>query len=288
MPPTPRALIDQNLRLFSLPAIALRLNEMVDDPGCTAAQIGEEIARDPGLTARLLRIVNSPIYRFPSAIDSIPMAITILGTRQLRDLVLATSVFQTFKDVGQEEQEMEVFWRHSITCAVAAKEIAHHLKLGHGERLFVAGLLHDIGKLVMLSALRHEYHQLVERLQETAASSHGSVEREIFGFDHSDIGGELLSHWNLPESLVEPVSCHHRPQRATRYRSDTYIVHLANQIANELSPVISRDDNPVLVADTLPELTLDGETVAAITETVRQNQPTLIELLYPVRGASSA
>lgn len=288
MPPTPRALVDQNLRLFSLPAIALRLNEMVEDPDCSAAQIGDAIATDPGLTARLLRLVNSPIYGFPSAIDSIPMAITILGTRQLRDLVLATAVFDTFGEVSHTRQELELFWQHSIVCAMAAKEIAHRLKLGHGERLFVAGLLHDIGKLVILSALRHEYHQLITQLQETPASSHGSVEREILGFDHGDIGNELLRQWNLPEAIIEPVRFHHYPQRAMQFRTDTYIIHLANHIANELSPIISRDDNPALATDTLKILTLDEEATGEITALVSANQATVIEMLYPARGAARA
>ncbi len=281
MPSTPKALIDQNLRLFSLPEIALRLTEMVEDPACSVVRIGEEIARDPGLSARLLRVVNSPVYGFPSEIDSIPMAITILGTRQLRDLVLATSVFQAFGKADSSKQDMEVFWVHSITCALAAREIANELKLGYGERLFVAGLLHDIGKLVMLSALRHEYRELITRLQDSPASSHGSLEREIFGFDHSDIGSELLGRWNLPESLIEPVRCHHAPQKARQFRPDSYIVHLANHLANTISPIISRDDAPMLAPETLATLTLDEDGLEAVVARTREKQPAVVEVLYP-------
>lgn len=121
MPFTAKDLVSAVSDILSLPETVLRVNEMVDDPQSSAADIGEVIRQDPGLTARLLRIANSPFYGFPSRIDSVPIAITVIGTDQLRDLLLATSAIQVFSDFPNEIVSMETFWRHSLRCAIIAR-----------------------------------------------------------------------------------------------------------------------------------------------------------------------
>ena len=142
-----------------MPEVFYKLNAAIEDPGCTFDDIGEIISIDPALTVRLLKVVNSPMYGFPSRIDTVSMAITILGTRQLRDLVLATAVVGQFHNLTEAVVDMETFWCHSICSAVAARTISLHLKVNNSERFFVAGLLHDIGKLVMYLTHPDASHQ---------------------------------------------------------------------------------------------------------------------------------
>ena len=277
---TARGLISNNMRLFSLPEVALRLGEMIEDPTCSAAEIGETISGDPALTVRLLRIVNSSLYGFPSKVDTVPMAITILGTRQLRDLILSTSVVDTFTGTKSAFLDMNNFWLHSVACGVAAREIASHLKYGNTERLFIAGLLHDIGKLVMLSTLEEDYGQLITRLQANTVFQ-ASLETEVFGFDHTDIAQELLRAWNLPESLVEPVACHHAPQRASRFQNDAYVVCLANSIANQLNPSISSDDETRIPEETWTILNLDKTCLDQLKDLTKAKLNDVFDLIYP-------
>lgn len=242
---TARDLIDDKLELVSLPDVVYRINQTVEDPNSSAVEIGRLISEDPALTARLLKVVNSPMFGFPSRIDTVSMAITILGTRQLRDLVLATAVVGQFYNLTDKVVDMETFWCHSICTAVASRTVSLHLKSNNSERFFVAGLLHDIGKLVMYLTHPDASHQVIELSAEPSIDK-ATVEKSIFGFTHADVGAELLSHWQLPESLIEPARYHHNPIRATRYPEETAVVHLAESVANNIqSPVSMDDDNPL-------------------------------------------
>ena len=242
---TAKDLIDDTLELVSLPDVVHRINLMVEDPNSSAVEIGHLIGEDPALTARLLRVVNSPMFGFPSRIDTISMAITILGTRQLRDLVLATAVVSQFHDFTHEVIDMETFWCHSICTAVSAKVIGQHLRENNSERFFVAGLLHDIGKLVMYMTHPDASRQVIELASE-AGIDKNTVERSIFGFGHADVSAELLSLWQLPGSLIEAARYHHHPIRATHFATETAVVHIADAIANNVqSPLSLDDDNPI-------------------------------------------
>lgn len=239
---TPDDLISDNLELVSLPEIVIRINEMVNDPNCSAADIGDTISQDAALSGRLLKVVNSPFYNFPSKVDTISMAITIVGTRQLRDLVLATAVINKFNAIPDDLVDTHVFWHHNLATASAARTLASRLRIANTERFFVAGLLHDIGKLVMYLT-QPELSRKVLELLKNPANDISKLEVSAFGFDHANLGAALLRHWKLPESLIEPTEFHHAPGSARQYKSESAIVHLANAIANKIEPAISCDDD---------------------------------------------
>lgn len=242
---TARDLIDDSLELVSLPDVVHRINLMVDDPASSAADIGQLVSEDPALTARLLKVVNSPMFGFPSQIDTVSMAITILGMRQLRDLVLATAVIARFHNSTDAVVDMETFWCHSIATAISARNLSLHLKVNNSERFFVSGLLHDIGKLVMYMTHPDASHQVIELSAEPGIDKAG-IEKSIFGFGHEEVSAELLAHWKLPEILIEPARYHHHPIRATRFPIETAVVHIADAIANNIqAPISIDDDNPI-------------------------------------------
>lgn len=197
------------------------------------ADIAKIIREDPGLTARLLRIVNSAFYNFPSKVETISQAVTIIGTQQLGALALATSVLQMFKGLPEDLVTMNSFWRHSVACGLAARVIGTLRRESNPERLFVAGILHDIGRLVMYSKAPEEFKSAVMRSKEKDELLFDS-EREIFGFTHAVVGGFLLQTWKLPGSLEDVVMYHHNPKAATRFPMETAMIHIADGIAHAM------------------------------------------------------
>lgn len=276
---TPQQLINDNLTLVSLPEIVIRLNEMVDDPKCTAADIANTLGQDVALTGRLLKIVNSPFYGFPSKIDTISMAVTILGNQQLRDLVLSTSVITRFQKIPMDIVNMDTFWRHSISCATAAKVLATHLRVNNQERFFVAGLLHDIGKLIMYITLPDPSRQVIELGRDTSIDPK-TLETSVFGFDHAELGAELLRTWQLPDSLITATAYHHNPSEAENYQKEVAVVHLANALANTVSPSFSVDDDTVIDPAAWSILGIDPEILAELTKEVNAQLENALQTIY--------
>lgn len=228
---TPRELLAGSLELASLPEVFTRVNDMLDDPHSSASDIGKVISDDPALTTRLLKIVNSAFYSFPSQIGTVSRAITIIGTRELRDLILATSVIKLFNNIPEDLISMDSFWRHSISVGLIAQCMASQRHDENIESVFVAGLIHDIGRLVICSKVPE-----IEREALARAKFNGmdltQCEKTILGFDHTEVGAELARLWLLPNNLYEAMAFHHTPQYAETHVVETTIVHLANDIAN--------------------------------------------------------
>lgn len=236
----PKQLVEGVAKLASLPEVCVRVNEMVDDPRCSAADIGKVISRDTALTAQLLRISNSAFFNFPSKVDTIARAITVIGERELRYLVLAMSAVRGFSQIPIELTNMASFWRHSVYCGAVARLLAQKCHVLHGERLFVAGLLHDVGLLVLMNRLPEQERMALE-VARAGVISLADAEAQMYGgINHADVGAALLSNWALPEILCETVACHHNVAAAEEARLDAAIIHLANVVANRAE--MSADD----------------------------------------------
>lgn len=224
------SIVAETTTLVSLPSVCVKINELIERNNYTTAEIGSIISKDVNLTARLLHVANSAFYGFPAKINTVSRAVTIIGSRELRDLVLATSAVEAFNKIPIDMANMNSFWMHSLDCAILARILASRAKVLHSERLFVCGILHDVGHLVM-------YMKLPERARAAmvhAAKSHQFIEvaeRELIGFDHAQLGGSLLLAWQLPESLAEPVLYHHDPFAAPNFQLEATIIYLANSLA---------------------------------------------------------
>ncbi len=216
-------------RIASFPAIVARINQAVDDPRGSMDTIARIITEDPSLAARLLKIANSSFYNTPFPVNSISRALTMIGTKQLKDLVAATFVLRMFGKLSKGI-DMDAFWRHSIACGVAARVIATARREINVERFYLAGLLHDVGQLVILNQLPEEAGPLLEK---SAAEKKPifTTEREVLGFDHGEVGGRLLQQWRLPAELHLPVWHHHTPSAAEDFLLETAIVHVADLLA---------------------------------------------------------
>ncbi len=226
---TPEKLVRDAKTISSLPTVFQKLNSAVNDPRASNRDIANIISGDSGLAARLLRVANSAFYGFPSKIDTVTRAVTVLGTRQLRDLALATSVLQMFEGMSDDIVSMESFWMHSIACAVAARILAGYRREPNVERFFVAGLVHDIGRLVILMQYPEQEREVIMAARERGELLH-KLEKEQFGFDHSAVGSLLLKSWKIPEHTVTAIAYQHRPSLASD-SPDATIVHVADIIA---------------------------------------------------------
>jgi putative nucleotidyltransferase with HDIG domain len=223
----------KRIRIPSLPRICTWLNDAVNNPRTSTLDIAELIGNDSALTARLLRLVNSSFYGFPAKIETPSQAVMIIGTAHLCDLALTTSIAKLFRDIPEDLVSMESFWQHSIASGLAARTLATYRHVPNVERFFVAGMLHDIGRLVLYQQAPAQAREALLRARAEGILLHQS-EREVLGFDHAAVGAALLRTWALPASLEESVAWHHDPRRATRYPLETALVHLGDVVAQAM------------------------------------------------------
>jgi putative nucleotidyltransferase with HDIG domain len=219
--------------IHSLPMFYSQLSEAIDHPRSSIADIAKIISEDQGLTARILKLANSPLFGYFSKIETITQAVTIIGVFQVRDLALALSVMDVFAGIPESMVNMEQFWRHSLATGLAARHLATSQREASLERFFVAGILHDVGRLVMYISLPELCLELLDRCRSTGELLH-RAERERFGFDHAEVGGALLRRWKIPPRVAEPVERHHNCGKAEQYPRETSILHFADIVAHAM------------------------------------------------------
>jgi putative nucleotidyltransferase with HDIG domain len=219
--------------LHSLPDVFYRLVTLLQDPDTTNDELASVIEHDVGLTARLLQLANSAYFARPVRIDRVSVALSLLGRSALRDLLIATTVVETFRGLPEELVDMVAFWYHSVYTGMAARQLAGRCNVLHAERLFVAGMLHDIGHLAMYSACPEA---MTRALEQAPFTDHGlyRVERDLLGFTHATVGAQMLRNWRMAEGLVDVAAWHHEPRRSASHELDVAIVHLANAVANQV------------------------------------------------------
>jgi HD-like signal output (HDOD) protein len=228
--PTAVELVAGVTELVSLPQAYLRIRELVADPNVSLNAVASVVSADPSLAARVLRLANSAFFGLPLRIETVTRAVNMLGTRFIHDLSLATSAVRAFDGIPNDVMSMPKFWQRSIYAAVVARLLAKRHRGVEIERAFVAGLLHNLGHLVMYyKAPGQAFRSLARSTAESRALA--EVEREIFGFDYAEVGCALLSAWKLPGSLQSVVGYHTRPSLNAQSPMETAIVHVASVVA---------------------------------------------------------
>lgn len=227
---TPQQLVSDVENLVTLPEIYFRIRQSINDPASSINDVANVVIQDPNIAARVLRISNSAFFGFASEIKTVTRAISIMGLSQLHDLVLATSVVQAFKGVPNDLVGMRKFWARSVLCGALSRLLAIKFNMLDSERLFVTGVLHDIGHLIIFMKIPDQATYILAR----AKTDHVplfQVEREVLGFDYAQVGGALLRSWKLHETYVEAVEFHTDLKMAAQYPLDAAIIHLANVLA---------------------------------------------------------
>jgi len=213
----------------TLPTMIERITRLLLNPTTSAEEVGKVITTDQALATKVLRLVNSAFYGFPGKISTITHAIVILGFSTIKNVVLTTSIFDAFHKRGDETEDfdLEQFWRHSIACGAAAQAIAKYLGSNDKEECFIAGLLHDLGKLIVCQYLPDEFSMVLTnaRLKEKLFFE---SEKELFDVTHQEVGAFLTQRWNLPQNLQNAVLFHHTPDPSREHFLMTASVHCAD------------------------------------------------------------
>lgn len=227
---SPQALRQSLSRLKSLPTLPRLLQSVVsalEDPDVDFENVAELIEVDQSLTSQILRLANSAFYGAQGSVGHVTQALVMLGAAVTRSLVLSTSVLDIRK------VELRGFWEHSIGCAVAAGAISKVTGRSSPEDVTAAGLLHDLGKVVLYKELPDAVVYIANRA-EAGNRRFLEVERDLLGVDHGEIAGWLVQKWNFPTRLAEPIMYHHSPARARQAKDEAAIVHLANTLVRGL------------------------------------------------------
>lgn len=250
--PAPHVVVDELVGgvtiLASLPSVVTRVVAVLDDPRATTQEIVAVVQQDAAFAALILRVANSAFFGASQRIDSLSRAITFVGTVQIRDLAVGLAVAQSFQGIPNTLLSMRTFWHHSILCAICARLLAMEALDARAETAFVGGLLHDIGKLVLATRAPDAARlALVESTADPVRKPLYLCERDVFGFDHAEVGGALAKRWLLPASLVGAIEFHHDPERAATRSYEASVVHIANSLAHlaELKSVNPADAPPI-------------------------------------------
>jgi len=219
--------IQNIIQLPALPNHAIEIINMIDDPNITASALGSVVSKDQVLTAKVLKIANSPFYGFSKRIATIDFAIIVLGFDTLKEVVMSISLISSLnKKLAQEFNSIE-FWNHSISCGVISRALARNYGYRVIGEVFIAGLLHDIGILIVNQYFYKEYKEIIKLINENNINIL-QAEEIVFGVTHAEIGSWLAEKWNFPDQLVESIAHHHNPNDSSEYKEIVSIIHKAD------------------------------------------------------------
>ena len=227
---TPQELRRQVSRLKAVPTLPRLLERVIailEDPEVNFESVAEVVEVDQALASQILRLANSAFYSRQGAVSRVSQALVMLGAVVTRSVVLTSSVLDL------REVSLRGFWEHSLGCATAAGAIAKVTGKANPEEAAAAGLLHDLGKVVLCKQLPEAFAYILERA-EVEQRSFRDVERELLGVEHCEIAAWLVDHWRFPPALAEPIKYHHEPGRAVAAPDLTAIVHVANTLVRAL------------------------------------------------------
>lgn len=272
--------------LITLPDVYLRISRLLDDPNSSAADIARVVAADPSFTVRLLRVANSPIYKTAQAVSTVSRAVTVIGMAQIANLALSMSVASSFEGLPNSLVSPANFWRHSLYCALAARHLAKVMGRCDSGALFTAGLLHDIGELVIFNRLPEQAREALMLVLDSGDELPvHQAEQQVLGFDHAEVGAEMARQWHLPTLLEECIAFHHHIEAAEKYPREVALIHICNVLAQmaELDDFDGGDFEPI--APAAWELT--GLDMECVEPTLRLVQTEIAEVEQMFSGGKS-
>ena len=275
---TPESLAAGVTAFATLPDVYARIKKTLDDPASTHMDVADVIASDPAIAARVLKIANSAFYGRSGTIARISQAVGLLGTQQVHDLVLATVVIAGTSRLFRDQAALLAFWRQSLTTASAAKSIAEHCHILDSERLFVAGLISQLGQLVLQQSLPEQAAQLSEQA-DAARTDVARRQRDHLGFDHAAVAAALFRAWKLPPELTDPIRWQTQPSMAGERMLEASILHVGAAVAAALIDEGATDDLLAGLDDTAWQAT---ELTREQLDTIREATVALTEAMAPI------
>ncbi len=222
--------------IYNLPAVSavmMEVSRLLDDPSTNTSVLSEMIGKDQGLATKILSIANSPLYGLPRKVSTIDFAILIIGFQDIKNIVIALSMIESFKNKTDKNLDQREFWLHSIITGNAAKRIAEDLGYRIGGEAFVGGLLHDLGIPVIHKYFHSNFENIVKNFNDNGMSLL-DAEIEELGYTHQDIGRFLAEKWNLPGHLCSAIQLHHSPSKAEDDDVLTSLIHVADYMTQKL------------------------------------------------------
>jgi len=226
-----KELVEKGVRLPSPPAIAVRILEAVKKDEASFGELARIIQSDPALSVRILKVANSAFYALPSKVDSIQTALSIMGTNVLKNIALSFVIADGLRGTAGNSFNFDFFWKRAVTAAVGAELVATRMNYKSADT-FVTALLQDIGIAVMYFCMPDNYMKVLDEKKITGASAR-ELEKQVFGFDHQEIGCEVLKHWGLPETIYMPILYHHKDRDVPeKFAISAMILFLADKISS--------------------------------------------------------
>jgi len=220
----------KKLELIStVPTVVLEILNALKNPNVKVGEAVELISIDQCITAKVLRVVNSPFYGFPRKISTIGEAIGILGFQAIRNMIITMSVFTAVSSGNNSDRDRLFFWRHSLACGVIAKIISDFLNIRNSDEMFICGLVHDIGKIVIKEHFPVEHKEMFLRFKRENKVS-WRIEKDVLGCEHGKIGALIAQRWNFPDVVCESILNHHFPEKSERFNEAVYTVNLADAL----------------------------------------------------------
>lgn len=276
-------------QLLSLPEAVTRANELLESEQASIEEIAEVISHDPALSAQLLKLVNSAFYGFPGKVDTISRAIGLIGTDELRSIIMASSATSIFNNVSPDLIDMQSFWHRSVFCGLIAKRLAVVSGISKkGEVQFLTGLFHEVGRLVLFNQLP-EKAELILSKAKSAKCPIEELEQVLLGFNSADIGAHLLQQWRLPEVLWQPIQYQYNPEIATENKQLAELLHLAIQVTNTLEPEIKEGeplDIEKIETTTLSGNKLTENDLGLIALDANRETFEVLNIIYPIDVAT--
>lgn len=260
------------ISLPSLPDVVMRINSMIDDPNVGLAELGSAAAQDPAVTARVLRLANSGYYGLREQVTSPEQAATVIGARALRNVAMQVSIVQRYEHLRNvPDFDLDDLWTHAALTARLAQALAEPSQHRTGltpDDAYACGLLHDIGKVVILEGQTDPYLECIRHARRTGSTLH-AAEKELLGFTHIEVGALLASQWKLPDKVSHAIEFHHGPSSAVIEHPHVGVIAIADQIAYRSGSATFEAAMEKLGALAQKMLGITPEGFAAVLETAR-------------------
>ncbi len=238
---TLESLIQNSQGLPSLPEIYIKVSELLESEKSNSHEIGEIIQTDPSISIKILRMVNSAYYGLPNQVQSIPQAITLLGRKSLKNMLMGSILVDVFSHTDDIQIPMKSFWHHSVKTAIIAQYLAtYNETIDDSEALFTAGLLHDIGRLVIAKMMPESIAEIEAEIEIHHADTL-SAETNVLGFTHPEVSEAIMQKWELPEIFSQCAKNHHKPNHQGPFAAASRITYLASELSQNV-PSLDQDE----------------------------------------------
>jgi putative nucleotidyltransferase with HDIG domain len=255
------------------PAVINRVMSMTADFNTDTTDLSKALSADQTLTAKILKLSNSSFYGRAQGVASLEEAVMILGFFTLRSLVIATATHSMFSDDGPDSHE-HILWEHSLATGMASRIIAQHTGGADVEEAFIAGLMHDIGKLIFLQKMPEAYGEIIAKIK-SEGSSFADLEKQMFGFSHAALGSILMIKWSFPQGLIDAIASHHDLEKIAKLDDCSLlpaIINLADSVAINIGTGFGQEPQENLAAlESAQKLDLDDQTLNTILTDLRES-----------------